>query len=146
MKKIVIVEDNKLYQQALKNILIGFEVVGEVERGDEVFPLVKKTNPDLLILDLSLPKKSGTAIVQKLKESFPNLKILVLTIFDSEDYIQAAIRAGVNGYCLKDESRKNILLAMEHVLKGGFYFSPQLAIRYPWLDKATGLSCRGGSI
>lgn len=126
MKKIVIVDDNELYRQSLKRLLVDFEIVGEAENGDEVFPLIQKTNPDLLILDLSIPKISGIHIAQKLNESHPNLKILILSIHDSEEHIQAAIHAGVHGYCLKNENRANILLAIKEVLNGMNYFSPEI--------------------
>ena len=124
MKKIVIVDHNAFYRQSLKRLLNDFEIVGEAENGDEVFPLIQKTNPDLLILDLSLPKISGIPIAQKLNASHPNLKILILSIHNSEEHVQDAIQAGVTGYCLKDEKRENILLAINEILNGENYFSP----------------------
>ena len=74
MKRIVIAEDNKFCRQSLKRLLVDFEIVCEAETGNEVLPLIQKTIPDLLILDLSLPSKSGISIVRDLKESYPNLK------------------------------------------------------------------------
>ena len=124
MKKIVFVDDNELYRQSLKRLLAEFDIVGEAEKGDEVLPLIQATNPDLLILDLSIPQISGILIARRLKESHPHLKILILSIHDSEEFIQAAIQAGVNGYCLKDENRADILFAINAVLSGVDYFSP----------------------
>ena len=126
MKRIVIAEDNKFCRQSLKRLLVDFEIVCEAETGNEVLPLIQKTIPDLLILDLSLPSKSGISIVRDLKESYPNLKILILSIHDSELFIKEAIHAGADGYCLKDEGRKNILTAIETILEGQDYLSPSL--------------------
>jgi len=126
MKKIVIVDENELYRQALKRLLVDFDIIGEAENGDEVIPLIQMTNPDLLILELSIPRISGIIIARHLKESYPHLRILVLSIHDSEEHIQAAIHAGVNGYCLKDEKRADILFAVNTVLNGVNYFSPMI--------------------
>jgi DNA-binding NarL/FixJ family response regulator len=125
-KKIVIVDDNELYRQSLKRLLVDFDIIGEAENGAEVLPLIQTTNPDLLILDLSIPRISGILIARHLKESYPHLRILVLSIHDSEEHIQGAIHAGVNGYCLKDEKRTDILFAVNTVLNGVYYFSPMI--------------------
>jgi len=126
MKRIVIVEDNDLYRESLKGLLLDFAIVGEAKNGNEVVPLVQTTNPDLIILDLSLPSASGIAVARQIRESFPNLKVLILTIHESEEYIQSTLQAGVDGYCLKDESREGILMAVKTVLDGKFYLSPTL--------------------
>ena len=129
-KKIVIVDDNELYRQSLKRLLVDFDIIGEAENGAEVLPLIQTTNPDLLILDLSIPRISGILIARHLKESYPHLRILVLSIHDSEEHVQAAMKAGVNGYCLKDENRKNILLAINEILNGAYYFSSSVIKKF----------------
>ncbi len=123
MKRIIIAEDNKLFRETLKAAISHHEVVGEAEDGEAAIELAKLKNPDLLILDLSMPKKDGLQVIETLKKEFPTLKILVLSIHDAEEFCRAVFKAGVDGYCLKDEGRENILESVECVLKGGTYFS-----------------------
>jgi DNA-binding NarL/FixJ family response regulator len=124
VKRIVIAEDNRLFREGLKAALSGYEIVGEADDGQAAIELVQLKNPDLLILDLSMPKTSGFQVVETLKEQFRILKILVLSIHQSDAVLKKAIKAGVDGYCLKDEGREKIKSAIECVLEGGTYFSP----------------------
>ena len=126
MKRIVIAEDNRLIREGLKAALSGYETVGEAEDGQAAIDLVQLTNPDLLILDLSMPKTSGFQVVETLKERFRNLKILVLSIHQSDEIFKKALEAEVDGYCLKDEGREKIKSAIESVLEGGTYLSPEI--------------------
>ena len=126
MKKIVIAEDHLLYRETLKQLLTGYEIVGETDHGSKVSSLLEKTKPDLLILDLSLPNVSGIAIAKQIKQTHPDVMILVLTIHMTEDYVQEALKAGVDGYCLKDEDSGRILSAIERVLDKKNYISPTL--------------------
>ena len=118
LTKIVIAEDNALYRSSLARLLEDFQIVGEAKDGEQAIDVVHSTRPDLLILDLSLPKLSGIQVARELRPHYPSLKILVLTIYESESYFDFAIQAGVNGYCLKDVSRGKILNVINRILNG----------------------------
>ena len=85
---------------------------------------VKANPPDLLLLDLSMPGMNGMDVIKILKQRFPDLKILVLTIHDTEDYIHAALEAGANGYVLKDANYIELDMAIQTILKGQTFLSP----------------------
>jgi two-component system, NarL family, nitrate/nitrite response regulator NarL len=126
MKRIIIAEDNKLYRDTLKTTLSHHEIVGEAEDGEAAIELVRLKKPDLLILDLSMPKTYGFQVIGTLKKEFPKLKILVLSIHNTAEFCRVASKAGIEGYCLKDEGRENILKSVECVLEGGTYFSAEV--------------------
>jgi DNA-binding NarL/FixJ family response regulator len=117
-KRIIIAEDNGLFRSTLVQSLGDFQIVGEAEDGQQAIDLVHSTRPDLLILDLSLPKISGIQVARELRQHYPALKILVLTIYESQNYLDDSIQAGVDGYCLKDVSRGKILNAINRILDG----------------------------
>jgi len=83
--------------------------------------------PDLVLLDLSMPRMNGFSVIREIKRMMPEVKILVLSIHDSEEYILQAFEAGVNGYALKDSSRSELILAIRSVLEGRRYVNPNAA-------------------
>ncbi len=124
MAKIMIVEDNQEYRKSLKNALSEYEIVGEAKDGVTAFELIKHTNPELLILDLSLPRMNGLNLLKKIRPLYPALKIIILTIYASTDYFIECVNTGIDAYVLKDESRKKLLEIIQMVLAGEKYFSP----------------------
>jgi len=129
-KKIVIAEDQKILREGLKSLLSSsddFEVVGEAEDGLDAIRCVEKHNPDLLLLDLSMPKMSGISAIKDIKTRIPETRILVLTIHESEEYILEVFRAGADGYCLKDASHSELVMAIRSVLSGNRYISPGIS-------------------
>lgn len=126
MAKIVIVDDNELFRRTLKSMLIQYDIVGEACDGQQALDLIGRVNPDLLLLDLSMPKANGFAVLSQVREKYPDLKVLALTIHASEEYIREAVKMGVNGYYLKDEGRKKLLEAITRVLNGENYFSKNI--------------------
>jgi DNA-binding NarL/FixJ family response regulator len=127
VKRIVIAEDNEIYRSTLIRMLKDFEIVGEAKDGEQVKDVVRSTRPDLLILDLSMPKISGIEVARQLRRHFQSLKILVLTMYESEELLKEALEAGVDGYCLKDEGREKLLEVIDHILAGHSYVSPTIA-------------------
>ena len=129
-KKIVIAEDQKILREGLKSLLSSsddFEVVGEAEDGLNAVRCVEKCTPELLLLDLSMPKMSGISAIKEIKSQSTETKILVLTVHESEEYILEVFKSGADGYCLKDASHSELLVAIKSVLSGKRYISPGIS-------------------
>jgi DNA-binding NarL/FixJ family response regulator len=128
--KVVIVEDHKLFREGLKSLLSDKDdlvVVGEAGDGIEAIRAVKKCRPDLLLLDLSMPKMNGISVMKEIKSQFPAIKIMALTIHESDQYVLEAFEAGADGYCLKDAGRNELMVAVDSVVQGKRYISPSIS-------------------
>jgi DNA-binding NarL/FixJ family response regulator len=129
-RKIVIAEDHKILREGLKSLLKtidDLEIVGEAADGLEAIRCVEAYHPELLLLDLSMPKMNGISVIRDIKSRFPETKILVLTIHESEDYILESFHSGLDGYCLKDANYSELLIAIRSVLDGKTYLSPSIS-------------------
>jgi DNA-binding NarL/FixJ family response regulator len=129
-RKIVIAEDHKILREGLKSLLRtidDLEIVGEAADGLEAIRCVEAYHPELLLLDLSMPKMNGISVIRDIKSRFPETKILVLTIHESEDYILESFHSGLDGYCLKDANYSELLIAIRSVLEGKTYLSPSIS-------------------
>lgn len=128
--KVVLAEDHQLFREGLKAMLSvkeELEVVAEAKDGLETIRCIRKHTPDLLILDLSMPKLSGISVLNDVRNQYPDMKILVLTIHESDQYVLETFKAGANGYCIKDASREELLMAVDSVLAGKTFISPGIA-------------------
>ena len=126
-KRFIIVDDHTIVRKGLRTLLsqnANFEIVGEGADGLEAIRLVEQLKPDLLIIDISMPKMDGTMAIKQIKKQAPKTKILVLTMHNTEDNILAALRGGANGYLLKEDSHAELLNAIDRVLAGKLYLSP----------------------
>jgi DNA-binding NarL/FixJ family response regulator len=130
-KKIFIVEDHQLFREGLKAMLAmnpAIEVIGESADGVEALRRIRKIKPDLVLLDLSMPKLSGYSVLHDIKRTIsPDIKVLVLSVHDSDDYVLQAFEAGADGYCVQDASLEELRLAIRSVLDGRRYISPVVA-------------------
>jgi DNA-binding NarL/FixJ family response regulator len=129
-KRIVIAEDHTILRQGLRALLKSnenLEVIGEAEDGLEAIRCVEKQNPDLLLLDLNMPRMDGISVIKEIKKRHPDTKIIVLTMHMQEEYILEAFRSGAQGYCLKASSHDELNMAINAVLSGKFYVSPEIS-------------------
>jgi len=127
---IVIAEDHQLFRDGLKSMLNkrdDIEVIGEAEDGIEAVKLIRKLKPDLVLLDLSMPKMGGISVLKDVKRELPDTRILLLTIHEADQYVLEAFEAGADGYCIKDSSRQELMLAIDSVLQGKTYISPGIS-------------------
>jgi DNA-binding NarL/FixJ family response regulator len=128
--KVVIAEDNKLFRELMRSMLIhkkDFEIVGEAEDGLTAIRLALEKKPDLMLLDISMPRLNGFSAIKDIKLQNPKVKILVLTIHESDEYILEAFESGVDGYCIKNASLDELFIAIKSVLDGKTYISPGVA-------------------
>ena len=129
-KKIIIAEDHRLFREGIKALLeksAEFQIVAEAGDGLEAIRCARKNKADLMILDLSMPKLGGISAIREIKRQFPNIKILVLTIHQSDQYVLETFEAGADGYCLKDAGRNELQVAIDSVLAGNTYLSPGIS-------------------
>jgi DNA-binding NarL/FixJ family response regulator len=127
--KILIVEDNQLFREGLKSLLASntdYELIAEAQDGLEALRQVRKKRPDFILLDLSMPRLSGISVIKEIKSIYPDIKILALTIHESDEFVLQAFDAGANGYCVKDSSRHDLQNAIRTVLAGKMYISPEI--------------------
>ena len=128
--RIMIVEDHTILRQGLRVLLSSdpdFEIVGEAEDGRESVRLADTLAPDLIIMDLSMPKMTGTEAISEIKKRNTDTKIVVLTVHKGEDYVLSALKAGADGYVLKDANREELATAIKKVLEGKRYLSPDIS-------------------
>jgi DNA-binding NarL/FixJ family response regulator len=128
--RIVIAEDHTILREGLRMLLSSnpdFEVVGEAQDGLEAIRLVEYLKPDLVLMDLSMPRMDGMRAIQEIKMLSSSTKILVLTVHNDEDHILNALRRGADGYILKDATRSELMLAIENIFSGRSYLSPNIS-------------------
>jgi DNA-binding NarL/FixJ family response regulator len=129
-KKFIVADKQKILRDGLMSLLgcvESLKAVGEAKDGGELVQRVEQLRPDLVLMDLSFPGRSGVSAAKEIKKRFPQTKILVLTTYDSEDCIRAALQAGADGYCLKETGLEELVLAIESVLEGKIYLSPAIS-------------------
>jgi DNA-binding NarL/FixJ family response regulator len=129
MKRIVVAEDNTLLREGLCLMINSdkdLEVVAQAADGFSAIEttLSLKEPPDLIMMDLSMPKMDGVSAIKEIKRQRPDSKIMALTIHDSDEFILECFDAGASGYCLKDSSQDELLKAIHVVLSGKAYISP----------------------
>lgn len=126
-KRIFIAEDQTIVRDGLRALLSSnpnFEVVGEAEDGRELIRNIEEYNPDLILMDLSMPRMNGMEAIKEVKKLLPDTKILVLTIHKTEEYILPVLKAGADGYVLKNDTQAELMTAIKSVLEGKSYLSP----------------------
>ena len=129
---IVIAEDHTILREGLRSLLSmegEYDIVAEAKDGLEAIRCAANFEPDLMLLDLAMPKMNGIAALKEIKRQTDKTRILALTIHKSEEYILEAFQSGVDGYCLKDSTHEELLMAIRSVLEGKTYLSPSISER-----------------
>src|SRR6266540_632279 len=129
-KRIVIVDDHPLFRKGLEELIHSdgaFAVCGEAGNASEAMGVIRKLDPDLVIVDLSLPGANGIELIKNIRAEFPKLPILVLSMHDESLYALRALRAGAEGYVMKHEAMANVIQAIHEVFSGRPYLSPTMA-------------------
>ena len=137
--RVVLADDHLIFRQGIKKIIEdanGIRVVGEAGDGMELLNALKKIKTDMIILDISMPKLRGIEAAREIKKSWPDLKILILSMHKNPDHCYHAISAGADGYLIKENSDTELFLAIEMIRKNKLYLSPLLPIDYKdeWLN------------
>ena len=128
--RIVLAEDHTILREGLRALLSSdsiFEIVGEAEDGREAVRCVERLSPDLLLMDLSMPRMSGMEAISEIKKRHPETRIIALTVHKTEEYLLTTLKAGADGYVLKDATHDELVLAIKHVMTGKSYLSPSVS-------------------
>jgi two-component system, NarL family, invasion response regulator UvrY len=128
--KIVICDDHKIVREGLRQILQqlkGVTLIEEARDGNEIINILKNDTFDVVLLDISLPDKSGLEILQIIKAKWPSISVLMLSMHPQEQYAMRALKLGAAGYLTKDTASEELLLAVNKVSDGGKYISQSLA-------------------
>lgn len=131
-RRIVLVEDHTLLRAGLRALLLqdpNLEIVGESDNGRDALRSIAQLNPDLVLMDLSMPGINGIEAITDIKRRHPATRVLVLTVHKTEEYIHESLRAGADGYLLKDATHDELRLAIHSVLNGKTYLSPDISAK-----------------
>ena len=129
MIRILIADDQELIRESL-SLMIGaysnFQIAGTVENGREAVEFISKTKPDIILMDVRMPVMNGLQALEIVKDKFPDIKVIVLTTFDEDEYIYESIKLGASGYLLKSCSTEELVSAIKEVYKGGALINPDI--------------------
>ena len=128
--KIITVDDHKIIRDGLRSLLLGnseIKIIGEAGHGYQLFDLLKEKQPDVIVLDIALPKISGIEIAKIISKDYPQIKILILTANTDEHTFISSVKAGVKGFLPKDTSKEEFIEAVKTVYKGKHYFGKNIS-------------------
>jgi DNA-binding NarL/FixJ family response regulator len=129
--KVLIVDDHQIVRDGIKSMLANesdIELIGSLNSAPKALDFIKCTPPDVVIADLSMPSMSGIEFTEKLTETFPSIKVLILSMFSNEEYVVKAIQAGAKGYLPKQDSTTELLLeAIRIIYNGDEFYSPSIS-------------------
>ena len=128
--RIVLADDHALIRSGIATLLHGsvdIEVVGEASDGEEAIERVKDLHPDVLVIDLSMPKLSGLDAIKIITKRFPATRVIVLTMHENEEYVYQILRSGAGGYVLKSAGKEELSSAIRAVAGGEKFFSPRVS-------------------
>ncbi len=129
MPRVLIVDDHAFIRRGVQSILQAFpewELCGEAANGADAIPLVDALNPDVVLMDVTMPGMNGIDATRIIRHSHPRVKIVLLTLHESAEILRSGFRAGANGYLLKADAEGELMKAMRVVVAGGSYISPRV--------------------
>lgn len=130
--RVLVADDHSVVRQGIRHVLEGteeFTIVAEAEHGDEVAELVAQSRPDVVVLDISMPGLSGLEVTAVLRKRFPECRVLILSMYDNQEYVLEAVRSGAHGYLLKDTAADDLATAIRSIHSGETFYSPPIAAR-----------------
>src|ERR671921_721684 len=130
--RLAIVDDHQLAREGLRDMLADapdLEVVGEAANGREALLLCSRLRPDLVLMDVRMPEMDGLAATREIKQRYPEVCIMMVTMHENPDYLLEALKAGAAGYVLKDAPRREVISAVRRVREGESSLDPELAAR-----------------
>lgn len=128
--KIFLADDHELIRTGIRNLLGSnkdFLIVGESGDGEETIRKVREVKPDVVVIDISMPGMSGIEVTKHLREKYPNVKVLVLTMHENVEYVYQIYKSGAGGYLLKNAGKEEISSAIYAVARGEKFFSPRIS-------------------
>jgi len=132
MTKVIVVDDHQIFVDGVKALISGMEsieVVAEANNGVGLMDCLSKVEADIVLMDVNMPVMDGIEATQKSLEQYPDLKVLMLTMHDSTEYIQKLLKAGAHGYVLKNTGREELQLAIETIMKDEAFYSTAVTKR-----------------
>lgn len=130
--EVVLVDDHELARQGVRKLLgndTSIKIVGEAAACSEAISLINRLKPDVVLLDIRLEKGSGIDVARFIKSNMPEIKILILTAYNDDQYVRAMARIGVSGYLIKTISAKQLRRAIHDVAEGGLFFQPDVSAK-----------------
>jgi len=136
--KVVIADDHQIVIDGLKSLLSeekNIEVIGEALNGKEVLNILEKQDVDMIVLDIEMPLLSGVETTKIIKEKYPNVKVLILSMYNTEKFVHNIIEIGADGYILKNKGKEELVLAIKYISEGDEFFGREVEKTYRMSQK-----------
>ncbi|HEY0288774.1 MAG TPA: response regulator transcription factor [Pseudomonas sp.] len=130
--RIALVDDHSLVRDGIRALLSArpqFDVVGEAENAAQGLAMCEAVNPDIVLVDIGLQDMNGLELTQLIRSRCPHVKILILSMYDNQEYVATSIRAGASGYVLKNAPSREIVAAIEAIATGGTFYSAEVTLK-----------------
>ena len=130
--KILLVDDHRILREGLRALLseqAGLVVVGDASNGEEAVALVAELHPDVVVMDMVMPRMSGLEATTLIRKLYPDVKVLILSMYDDDEYVQRVIQAGASGYVLKGVAADDLVRAIHEVHRGSSFLQPTIAAK-----------------
>jgi DNA-binding NarL/FixJ family response regulator len=128
--KIILADDHRIFRKGLKSLFSekkNIEVLAEADNGDEAVEATRKYKPEIVVMDIAMPKMDGIEATRQIRERFPDTEVVILSMHAKKAYIDQVLKAGAKGYVLKDSDEESLLSAIDTVHNGGFYLDSPIA-------------------